>query len=236
MSLSSRDVVYKSGVISIYPDSRVPRPPGSGTALSLEPARTAVILVDMQRGFLDLPAFAAMRSIVPQIVRFLPVARAAGMTVVHLKTAFSSKMTNAGRTGSRTRQMMLGLGSENDNVLLEGRLGAEIVPDLSVESSDVVVTKTRFSGFSRTNLEEVLKSRNIESLIFAGGTTTVCVESTLRDGLFLEFNSLVLSDCTADITVELHESALRRIDLFFGWVCSTEELRPALEFATKRTA
>lgn len=129
--------------------------------------------------------------------------------------------------------MMLGLGSENENPLLQGRPTAEIVPELSPHLSDVVVTKTRFSGFWGTNLHEILKSRKIESLVFAGGTTTVCVESTLRDALFLEFNSLVLSDCTADITQELHESALLRMELFFGWVCGSEDLIALLEPARK---
>jgi ureidoacrylate peracid hydrolase len=131
--------------------------------------------------------------------------------------------------------MMLGLGSESDNPLLQGRATAEIVPELAPQSSDVVVAKSRFSGFWGTNLLEILRACNIESLVFAGGTTTVCVESTLRDAMFLEFNSLVLSDCTADITQELHESALMRVELFFGWVCGSEDLIPMLEEAKTRS-
>ena len=73
--------------------------------------------------------------------------------------------------------MMLGLGTENENPLLQDRPTAEIVPELSPHLSDVIVTKTRFSGFWGTNLHEILKSRDIESLVFAGGTTTVCMWS-----------------------------------------------------------
>ena len=226
---SNREVLCSNGVISVRPNSRQPRPPGSGSPLLLKPERTAVIVVDVQPAFTQLPPFAAMVEIVPRIAHFLPFARAAGMTVVHLKTEFSTGMENAGRPGSRTRQMMLGLGAENENPLLQGRATAEIVPELAPQSSDLIVAKTRFSGFWGTTLQEVLRARNIESLIFAGGTTTVCVESTLRDALFLEFNSLVLSDCTADITPELHESALVRVELFFGWVCGSEDLIPMLE-------
>ena len=233
MLKSTREVLSDNGVISVRPDSHAPGPPGSGSSLLLAPERSAVIVVDVQRAFTELPPFAAMREIVPRIARFLPFARVAGMTVVHLRTEFSYKMENAGRPGSRTRQMMLGLGTENENPLLQDRPTAEIVPELSPHLSDVIVTKTRFSGFWGTNLHEILKSRDIESLVFAGGTTTVCVESTVRDALFLEFNALVLSDCTADMTQELHESALQRMELFFGWVCGSEDLIPLLEPARK---
>jgi ureidoacrylate peracid hydrolase len=232
---SKQQLICNDGVISVRPDSRQPRPPGSGSPLLLEPKRTAVIVVDVQPAFTQLPAFAAMREIVPRIARFLPFARATGMTVVHLRTEFSANMENAGRPGSRTRQMMLGLGSESQNPLLRGRATAEIVPELKPQSSDLIVAKTRFSGFWSTNLHEVLEARCIETIVFAGGTTTVCVESTLRDAMFLEFNSLVLSDCTADITPELHESALMRVDLFFGWVCGSEELIPMLEAAKTKS-
>lgn len=232
---STRELFCNNGVISVLPDSRQPRPPGSGSPLFLEPERAAVIVVDVQPAFTQLPPFAAMREIVPRIACFLPLARAAGMMVVHLKTEFSAGMGNAGRAGSRTRQMMLGLGAEDENPLLQGRASAGIVPELAPQSSDLTVAKTRFSGFWGTNLYEVLRARNIESLVLAGGTTTVCVESTVRDAMFLEFNSLVLSDCTADITPELHESALMRVELFFGWVCGSEDLIPMLEAAKTKS-
>ncbi len=197
-----------------------------GSAILLVPEKTAVIVVDVQRAFTEAPPFAAMRQIVPRIAGFLAEARSSGMTVVHLKTEFRADMEDAGRCGSRTRQMIDGLGGsgKSENPLAHGHPAAAIVGELAPQPSDLVVRKTRFSGFWGSDLNEVLRSRNIESLIFAGGTTTVCVESTLRDAMFLEYNALVLSDCTADITPELHESALTRIELFFGWVCVSEDL------------
>lgn len=233
----AREVLSEKGVISVWPLSTEHRPPGSGSALKLAPAITAVIVVDVQRYFTEVTPFAAMRQIVPRIARFLSSARAAGMTVIHLKSEFRADMEDAGRPGSRTRQMMNGLSGNDstENPLIHGHPMADIVPELTPESSDVVVTKTRFSGFWATNLNEVLRVRNIESLIFTGGTTTVCVESTLRDAMFLEYNSLVLSDCTADINQELQESALARIELFFGWVCRSEELIGALEIAKSKS-
>ncbi len=227
---STREVLCENGIISVRPLAMPVRPPGMGSPLLLAPERTAVMVVDVQRLFTEAPPFAAMRQIVPRIARLLPFARAAGMTVVHLKSEFRANMEDAGRPGSRTRQMMVGLGGncEGKNPLVHGSPAADIVPELTPEPPDAVVTKTRFSGFWGTNLNEVLRARKIESLIFTGGTTTVCVESTLRDAMFLEYNSLALSDCTMDINEELHASALARIELFFGWVCNSEDLIGAL--------
>jgi ureidoacrylate peracid hydrolase len=195
---------------------------GYGQPLALKPSKAALMIVDMQRFFVETPLFQAMQRTVAPIARLLPVARAAGMTVVHLKTEFRPDMADAGRPGSRTRTMMAATG------LVEGSAGAEIWPELAPDPSDHVVVKRCFSGFADTGLHALLSARGVETLLFAGGTTTVCVESTLRDGMFLGYNGVLLSDCTADMSEALHESALARIDLFFGWVCSSDDILASL--------
>ena len=237
MSEPSREVVAHGGVVTVRSASTGPRPPGSGSPLVLAPAKTAVVTVDMQRYFTDTPPFGAMRQIVPSVARLLRKARGAGITVVHVKTEFSADMSDAGRPGSRTRQMMDGLGADADggNPLARGLPLTQLSPELDVEPGDLVVTKTRFSGFWESDLDGALRARGIESLVFVGGTTTVCVESTLRDSMFLGYNALVLSDCTADMSPELHESALARIELFFGWVCNSESFGSALEALPSQT-
>jgi len=82
-----------------------------GHALRLVPRRTAIVIIDVQRYFLDTPPFAAMRETVRPIANFLPAAREAGITVVHLRTEFLPDLVDAGRLGSRTRQMMDGTGA-----------------------------------------------------------------------------------------------------------------------------
>jgi ureidoacrylate peracid hydrolase len=183
-----------------------------------------VIVVDMQQFFVESIPFEGMRRAVHAIARLLPVARAAGMTVVHVKTVFRADMADAGRPGSRTRQMM----DSSGDGLTQGATGAEIVPTITPGPSDLVVVKKCFSGFAGTNLQHLLAERQIETLLFAGGTTTVCVESTLRDGMFLGFNGVLLEDCTADLSAALHESAIERVDLFFGWVCRSNDLLATL--------
>jgi ureidoacrylate peracid hydrolase len=183
-------------------------PPGYGQTLSPEPSKSAVIVVDMQRFFVEAVPFEAMRRVVPSIARVLGAARAAGIPVVHVKTEFRADMADAGCPGSRTRQMMESAGGG----LTQGG------------PFDLVVVKKSFSGFAATHLHDVLTQHRIETLLFAGGTTTVCVESTLRDGMFLGYNAVLLSDCTADMSPALQESALQRVDMFFGWVCDSSDL------------
>jgi len=188
MSEPTLEVSSDNGVISVPHLSVEHRPPGSGSLFSLIPESTAVIVVDVQRAFTEAPPFAAMREIVPRIGSFLTAALSGGMTIVHLKTEFRAEMEDAGRPDSRTRQMMNGLAGpgETQNPFVHGNPTADIVSELTPLPSDLVVIKTRFGGFWGTDLNDVLRLRNIETLIFAGGTTTVCVESTLRDALFLE--------------------------------------------------
>jgi len=221
----SPTVTFENGIVGITPRSIEGGPPGMGSPLLLNPRRTAVVVVDVQQYFLETPPFTAMREVVAPLVRFLPVARAAGITIVHVKTDFTPGLENAGRQGSRSRQMM----ESTRTGLVQGSRTAEIASELTPDPSDVVVTKTRFSGFWASDLDAVLRARDIDTLIFAGGTTTVCVESTLRDAMFLEYNALVLSDCTRDISPELHHSALARIEMFFGWICDSQDLIPALD-------
>jgi ureidoacrylate peracid hydrolase len=199
-------------------------PPGYGHELRLEPTRTAVVVVDVQRYFVESLPFEGMRRAIRPIARFLPIARAGGIVVVHVKSEFRADMADAGRPGSRTRQMMDSVG----HGLAKGSGGAEIVPELAPLPEDLVVVKRRFSGFADTELHALLAARGIETLVFAGGTTTVCVESTLRDAVFHDYNPLLLSDCTADMSDELHASAVARIDAFFGWVCTSVELAAML--------
>ena len=213
----------KAPAATIRPLSRG-GPPGYGHDLHVDPARTAVVIVDVQRFFVDAMPFEAMRRAIAPIARFLPTARASGMTVVHVKSEFRADMADAGRPGSRTRQMMDSVGQG----LVRGGQGADIVPELTPQPEDLVVVKRRFSGFVDTDLHALLSARRTETLLFTGGTTTVCVESTLRDAVFRDYNPVLLSDCTADMSDELHASAVARIDMFFGWVCTSVELAAML--------
>jgi ureidoacrylate peracid hydrolase len=205
--------------------------------LVVDPRETAVVAVDMQNDFgaeggmfaaNGLPIEAARATIAPTS-RVLDAARAAGMTIVYLKMEFARDLSNLGGPDAPCRERHLGFGVGTGNFLIEGTWNTEIVPELAPRPGDVVISKHRYSGFFQTDLDRVLREREIRNLVFAGWTTSVCVESTLRDAFFRDYRCLVLSDCTAevvgsDLIRTNHEASLLVIEALFGWVTESESL------------
>jgi len=205
---------------------------------TFDPAATAVIAVDLQNDFgseggyvhhFGVPLDGARATIVP-IGRVLAAARAAGMPVVYTKVEFKRDLSNLGGHDSPTRAR-LGLG-EGD-YLIEGTWNSDIVAELAPQPGDLIVSKRRYSGFYETNLDELLRARGIRSLVFVGWTTSVCVESTLRDASFRDYGCVVLADCTAETIGRSqvrtnHEASLYVIQAQFGWVAESPALLEAL--------
>ena len=118
--------------------------------------------------------------------------------------------------------------------LVKGTWGTEILPELTPEQDDIVVAKHRYSGFFETELDAILREHGIESLVFTGCTTSVCVDSTLRDAFYRDYRCLLLSDCTgepigSDLARSNHEASLLVIERLFGWVSDSRSLLRALE-------
>ena len=108
------------------------------------------------------------------------------------------------------------------------------MPELAPEPGDIVLYKHRYSGFYETDLDKVLKSRSIKSLIFTGCTTSVCVESTIRDAMFRDYTCLLLADCTAEpigygLARSNHDASLLVVQVLLGWVSDSTRLITALE-------
>jgi ureidoacrylate peracid hydrolase len=218
------------GLVRVTIDAR-PQP------LSVDPRETAVIAVDMQNDFgaeggmfasNGLPIEAARATIAPTS-HVLDAARTAGMTIVYLKMEFARDLSNLGGPDAPNREKHLGFGVGASNFLIEGTWNTEIVPELAPQPGDVVISKHRYSGFFQTELDRVLREREIRNLVFVGWTTSVCVESTLRDAFFRDYRCLVLSDCTAevvgsDLVRTNHEASLLVIEALFGWVAESESL------------
>jgi ureidoacrylate peracid hydrolase len=102
------------------------------------------------------------------------------------------------------------------------------------DRGDIVLYKHRFSGFYETDLNNVLKSRSIKSLIFTGCTTSVCVESTIRDAMFRDYTCLLLTDCTAEpigygLARSNHDASLLVTQVLFGWVSDSAAFITSLE-------
>jgi ureidoacrylate peracid hydrolase len=126
-------------------------------------------------------------------------------------------------------------------VLVRDTWNTDILPALAPEPSDVVLYKHRYSGFYETDLDAVLRSRGVTDLIVTGCTTSVCVESTVRDAMFRDYRCLLLADCSAEpcgdgLPRSNHEASLLVIQSLFGWVSSSADLVAALERQLVATA
>jgi ureidoacrylate peracid hydrolase len=118
-------------------------------------------------------------------------------------------------------------------ILVKDTWNTAILPELTPHEGDVVVSKHRYSGFYETALDERLRELGVASLIFVGATTSVCVESTLRDAMYRDYQCLLLEDCTAEpigfgLARSNHEASLLTIELLFGWVSTSDQFMTAL--------
>jgi ureidoacrylate peracid hydrolase len=205
--------------------------------LQIDPARTAVLVIDMQHdfgspgGMFDAAGIdvSCIREVVPVIRRVLDAARRAGLPVVHVRMAHSPDLADAGALDGPHRIKHGPMRVGESNALVDGTWNTEILPDLAPLDGEPVVTKTRYSGFYETELDDLLGSLGAKYLVVTGCTTSICVESTVRDAMFRDYSCLVLEDCTAEpIGQENHDATLRAIQLLFGWTTRSESLLQAL--------
>jgi len=216
--------------------------------IRLKASETAVIVVDMQNayaskeGYLDKAGFdvSATGPVIANINKTLTTARAAGMTVVFFQNGWDPQYREAGGPGSPNWYKSNALKTMRKKPELDGTLLArggwdyQLVDALKPEPSDLVIGKTRYSGFYNTPLDSLLRARGIRNLVFTGIATNVCVESTLRDGFFLEYFGVVLADATHQAGPEsIQAASLYNIETFFGWVSDVNTF--CATFATEST-
>ncbi|HSV83499.1 MAG TPA: pyrimidine utilization protein B [Ramlibacter sp.] len=211
--------------------------------LAFDPGASALIVVDMQNayaspgGYLDQAGFdiSGARDALGNIQRALAAARAAGMQVVFLQNGWDPQYMEAGGPGSPNFHKSNALKTMKRKPELAGQLLARggwdyaLVDALQPQAGELVVPKTRYSGFFNCPLDSMLRARGVRSLFFCGIATNVCVESTLRDGFFLEYFGTVLADATHQAGPPFaQQAALYNIETFFGWVSSTAAFCAAL--------
>ena len=218
--------------------------PARPEPLMFRPAETALIIVDMQNayaspgGYLDLAGFdiSGAAKVIANTRAVLQTARAAGVPVIYFQNGWDPDYVEAGGPGSPNWHKSHALKTMRARPELQGKLLArggwdyELVQALPPQPGDIVVRKPRYSAFFNTNLDSLLRARGIRSLVFTGIATNVCVESTLRDGFFLEYFGIVLHDATHQAGPDfIQKATLYNVEKFFGWVSSVEEFRNALK-------
>jgi ureidoacrylate peracid hydrolase len=219
--------------------------------ITIDMAKAAVIVIDMQNDFgvkgglfdragLDISMI--QRAIGPT-AKVLAAARDAGIKVAYLNMGFSPDLSDLGASDSpnRVRHLMFGVGKSvqapdgsESRILIRDTWNTEVVSELKPQDGDVVIYKHRFSGFYETDLDTILKQLRVKYLIITGCTTSVCVESTVRDAMFRDYSCILLADCMGEpIGNELprsnHEASLLVMQTLFGWVSDSNEFIKALE-------
>jgi len=220
--------------------------PARPEPLQLSPSETALIVVDMQNaystigGYLDKAGFDVSTTgpVIERIKVAIDAARAAGILVIFFQNGWDKDYVEAGGPGSPNWHKSNALKTMRRNPQLQGTLLAkgtwdyDLVDQLKPEPGDIVMPKSRYSGFFNTPLDSTLRARGIRNLVFTGIATNVCVESTLRDGFFLEYFGVVLEDaCHQAGPRSAHDAALFNIETFFGWVSSVDAFCSALHAA-----
>ncbi|USU09164.1 pyrimidine utilization protein B [Sphingomonadaceae bacterium OTU29MARTA1] len=219
-------------------ESRAVTLPARPEALRLDPAETAVVVIDMQNayategGYVDLAGFdiAGSAGVIDRITTVLATARAAGMAVVFLQNGWDPDYVEAGGPGSPNWHKSNALKTMRARPELAGKFLArggwdyELVDALQPQPNDIRVHKTRYSAFFNSQLDSVLRSRGIRNIVFVGIASNVCVESTLRDGFHLEYFGVMLEDATHHLGPPImQEATIYNVEKFFGWVSNVAD-------------
>ena len=185
----------------------------------VDPAHTALLVVDMQRDFceagfafdrlgVDISMYPPM---IPRLARLIEAARDVKVQIVYLQMTVLPGRASESPAQIRFN-LRLHLGNHGDveplRYTAEGSAGQEILDELASRPGDLVVKKYRSSGFWGTNLDMLLRSNGIKSIVITGATTEGCVESTARDALFNDYYVVIAEDCVASDDRAQHEASL----------------------------
>ena len=217
--------------------------PARPEPIRIDPAQTALVVVDMQNayaspgGYIDIAGFdvSGARATIAKTQQVLEAARAAGMLVIFFQNGWDKDYAEAGGPGSPNWHKSNALKTMRARPELEGALLAKggwdyaLIDDLPTRPGDLVIPKTRYSGFFNTNMDSTLRARGIRTLVFCGVATNVCVESSLRDAFHLEYFPILLEDaCNHAGPDFVRDAALYNIEKFFGWVTTVGDFCGAI--------
>jgi ureidoacrylate peracid hydrolase len=196
-------------------------------AEKLDPATTALLVIDVQNDYIhpkgyiariggDISSCVAM---VPRLLQFVDAARAAGVYIVHTRNwhrpqtdspAWLDRLARGGRT-------------QNDRACRADTWGAEFY-ELVPQPGEEIVSKFRYDAFLGTNLEYLLRARNIRTVLCIGTATNICVESTARAALMRDFHLVMVEDCCASPDIDAHRATLKTLAHSFGEVTTADKV------------
>lgn len=206
-----------------------------------EPAKTVLIVIDMQRDFVEPGGFgeslgnnvALLTAIIPTTRKLLDLCRAAGITVIHTREAHRPDLSDCppAKLSRGNPRLHIGDVGPMGRILVAGEPGNDIVPQLAPIAGEIVIDKPGKGAFYATALGEILRLRGITHLIFAGVTTEVCVQTTMREANDRGYECLLIEDATESYFPEFKKAALDMIraqGAIVGWTAKVEQLEQAL--------
>jgi nicotinamidase-related amidase len=209
--------------------------------VAIEPDRTAVVIIDMQRDFLEPGGFgealgndvSRLSAAIGPCKALLDMARRRRLLIIHTREGHRPDMTDAPKAKVERGAPRLRIGDEGPmgRILIRGEPGHDIVRELYPRAGEPVVDKPGKGAFYATDLHLLLQDRNIENLVVCGVTTEVCVHTTVREANDRGYRCIVPADCCGSYFPEFHEVGLRMIKAqggIFGWVSDSARVLKAL--------
>ncbi len=211
---------------------------------AFDPAHTAVVMIDMQRDFLEPGGFGEtlgndvtlLAAAETPCRAVLEAARGFGMRVIHTREGHLPDLSDAPPAKLERGEPSLRIGAPGPmgRILIRGEPGHDIIPELYPQPGEPVVDKPGKGAFYRTDLDLILEDHGIENLLVCGVTTEVCVNTTVREANDRGYRCIVLADCCASYFPEFHAAGLAMVKAqggIFGWVSGSRPVLAAIETA-----
>ena len=207
-------------------------------------SRVALVIIDMQRDFVERGGFGAalgnqverLQQIVPTVAKLLKTFRELGLPVIHTREGHRPDLSDCPPAKRRRGDSNLRIGDPGPmgRILVLGEPGNDIVPELRPETGELVIDKPGKGAFYATTLQERLKKLGITHLIFTGVTTEVCVQTSMREANDRGYECLLVEDGTESYFPEFKQATVRMIQSqggIVGWVTTADRLIPSLRQA-----
>lgn len=208
----------------------------------LDRDHAALIIIDMQRDFVEPGGFgetlgnkvALLQAIIPATAKLLAALRATGLPVIHTRECHRPDLSDCPPAKRERGKPSLRIGDPGPmgRILISGEPGADIIPELYPVEGEIVLDKPGKGAFYATPLGEILAERKIRQLVFAGVTTEVCVQTTMREANDRGFECLLASDATESYFPEFKKAAIDMITAqgaIVGWAASVDQIVEALD-------
>ena len=207
-----------------------------------QPEHVALIIIDMQRDFVDAGGFgealgndvSLLRKAVPPTARVLEAARKAGILVIHTREGHRPDLADLPPSKKARGRLKAGIGDPGPmgRILVWGEYGHDIIDELRPAPGEPVVDKPGKGAFYATDLDAMLRGRGIARLLVCGVTTEVCVNTTVREANDRGYRCVVLADCCASYFPQFHEMGLAMVKAqggIFGWVSDSASAIAAIK-------